>query len=71
MHRVSKDNTYNRFGTYFIDLCSTFGIHVFNGRLFNDKKGWITCTANKGNSIVDYMVASSSPFDSVLHFQVL
>lgn len=31
MPRVSKDNTCNRFGTYFIDLCCTYGIHVFNG----------------------------------------
>ena len=70
IHRESKDETYNRFGTYFVELCCTYGIHVFNGRLFNDKRGEITCTANNANSIVDYMVASSSLFDSILHFQV-
>ena len=53
MHRKSKDESYNRFGTFFIDLCCTYGIRVLNGRLFNDKNGEITCTANEGSSIVD------------------
>ena len=68
--RKSKDENYNRFGRSLIDLCCIYDIHVLNGRLFNDINGEITCTANEGSSIVDCMVASSSLFESILHFQV-
>ena len=33
---VSKDTEYNRFGLSFIELCCTYGVHVFNCRLFDD-----------------------------------
>ena len=66
----SKDENYNRFGRSLIDLCCIYDIHVLNGRLFNDINGEITCTVNEGSSIVDYMVASSLLFESILHFQV-
>ena len=32
--RKSKDETYNRFGISFLDICCTYNIHVLNGRLF-------------------------------------
>ena len=66
----SKDETYNRLGISLLDLCCTYNIHVLNGRLFEDTNGEITCVANNGSSIVDYMLASTAKFDSVLHFKV-
>ena len=53
--RQSKDDTCNRFGTSLVDLCCTHNVHVLNGRLFNDTAGEITCVANNGSSVVDYM----------------
>ena len=41
-----------------------------NGRLFNDTAGEITCVANNGSSVVDYMLASTSLFEYITHFQV-
>ena len=55
MSRTSKDTVCNNFGLSLIDLCCTFNIHIFNGRLFNDKNGEYTCFANNGASVVDYM----------------
>ncbi|MEW8546815.1 MAG: endonuclease/exonuclease/phosphatase family protein, partial [Candidatus Thiodiazotropha sp.] len=68
--RKSKDETYNRFGTSLIDLCCTYNIHTLNGRLFEDANGEITCVANNGRSVVDYMLASTSLFESFTYFRV-
>ena len=68
MPRNSKDETYNRFGISLLDLCCSINIHILNGRMFDDKNGEITCTSNNGSSVVDYMLASSSLFNSILHF---
>ena len=46
MPRLSKDTEFNRFGLSFIELCCTYSIHVFNGRLFDDIPGNYTCLAN-------------------------
>ena len=68
--RKSKDDTCNRFGTSLIDLCCAHNIHVLNGRLFDDSAGEITCVANSGRSVVDYMLASTTLFNSFTNFQV-
>ena len=47
-----------------------YNIHVLNGRLFEDVKGEITCVADAGRSVVDYMLASMSLFDSFTNFKV-
>ncbi|MCG8044707.1 MAG: endonuclease/exonuclease/phosphatase family protein [Candidatus Thiodiazotropha taylori] len=70
MQRHSKDETYNRFGISLLELCCIFNVHVLNGRLFDDKNGEITCVANNGSSIVDYILASTTLFDSFLNFQI-
>ena len=68
MQRRSKDETYNRFGISLLDLCCTHNIHVLNGRLFDDKNGEITCVANGGSSVVDYILASTTLFESFQQF---
>ena len=70
MPRQSKDETYNNFGISLLDLCCSFNIHVLNGRAFDDMNGEITCVANNGRSVVDYILASTSLFDSFSHFEV-
>ena len=53
-----------------MDICCPYNIHVLNGRLFDDTNGEITCVANNGSSVVDYMLASTSLFDSFSEFRV-
>ena len=48
----------------FIDLCCKHGILTLNGRMFDDKGGEIFCVANDGSSVVVYMSASTSLFNS-------
>ena len=66
----SKDETYNRFGISLLDLCYTHNIHVLNGRLFDDKNGEIMYVANGGRSVVDYILASTTLFESFQQFNV-
>ena len=63
-------NRFNRFGLSFIELCCTYSIHVFNGRLFDDIPGNYTCLANNGASVIDYMAATTSLFKYVTHFKI-
>ena len=65
-----KNFGFTLLGSSLIDLCCTHNIHVLNGRLFDDSAGEITCVANNGRSVVDYMLASTRLFTSFTHFQV-
>ena len=53
-----------------IELCCEYDVHMLNGRLFDDIEGNITCTANDGRSIVDYIIASSNLFELFSTFAV-
>ena len=54
MIRNSRDQTENAFGLSLIKLCKTYGIHILNGRLHDDKDGNFTCVTHNGASVVDY-----------------
>ena len=68
MERKSKDLCTNSFRVSLIQLCKTYAIHVFNGRLHQDQEGENTCIANEGASVVDYMIASTCLFNICLFF---
>lgn len=68
--RNNKDSVLNRFGSSLIELCCMHNLHMFNGRLFGDKGGNFTCTANDGHSVVDYCLGSTSLFSYVMDFYV-
>ena len=68
--RRLKDETQNNFGISLLDICCSFNIHVLNGRILGDRDGEITCVAKHGSSVEDYMIASSSLFDSISLFEV-
>ena len=70
MRRNNKDSQMNKFGSLRIDLYCTFDILMANGRLFDDKDGKFTCTANEGRSVVDYFLLSSPVFKHVSYFTV-
>ena len=44
-------------------ICKSYGLHFLNGRFSGDSHGSTTCIANKGFSVVDYMIADSAFFD--------
>ena len=56
--RKTKDNGSNNFGKKLIELCKEFGLFIVNGRTKSDYEGEITCTANRGKSVVDYFICS-------------
>ena len=65
-----KNGPINRYGRSLIDLCKKHEIHMLNGRSPNDPDGEFTFCAPTGQSVVDYIIISSSLFDYVRNFQV-
>ena len=61
-------NVYNRFGLSLINMRCENGIHMLNGRLYDDVDGNITYKSNEGKSLVDYIIASTSLFDKCTCF---
>jgi hypothetical protein len=47
----------------FLDLCSSSGLFILNGRITGNESGECTCFVNGGSSLVDYMVTSLALFD--------
>jgi hypothetical protein len=47
----------------FLDLCSSLGLFILNGRIIGDESGECTYFANGVSSLVDYMVISPALFD--------
>ena len=58
--RKSKDSTTNKFGVTLIELLKENDMFIMNGRSDSDRKGEITCVANRGKSVVDYVICSKS-----------
>jgi hypothetical protein len=54
-----------------VNLCCLFDIHILNGRFPSDKDGEFTCVSNDDSSVVDFMIASFSPFSYIKDFEVL
>jgi exonuclease III len=70
MCRQNKDRVTNNFGKSFLNMCGAFNIHILNGRFPNDQYGEFTCVANKGKSVVDYTIASTSLFHRIRNFEI-
>ena len=70
LERKSKDLCTNSFGLSLLQLCKTYAIHIFNGRLHQDQEGEFTCTANEGASVVDYIIASTCLFNICSFFEI-
>ena len=71
LKRFSADRTVNNFGKTLLDVCSTFNIHIMNGRCGNDiEKGDFTYIGNNGASLIDYIISSSVLFDYVIEFSI-
>ena len=69
--RKTRDpNFINTFGRQLVEFCKANNLYILNGRTGSDKKGNITCIANKGKTIVDYFIVSKNVFDLVTSFDI-
>jgi len=69
--RVSQDSVINKRGRQLLELCQQTGLRICNGRIGDDAGcGRITCTANEGKSVVDYVLATQHTFPYFHSFQV-
>ena len=68
--RNTRDTELNRFGKTLINLWCTYDIHLLNGRFPGDECGNFTCIANRGKSVVDYFIMSTTLFDRVIDFYI-
>ena len=69
VNRSSQDNTTNKYGERFLELCKNTGICIMNGRSFLDKGiGRNICD---GKSVVDYVVCSPEVLKCCSNFEVL
>ena len=69
-NRTSRDTVVNNFGLSLLSLCRTFDIHILNGRNDKDQYGEFTCETVRGRSVADYIIVSTTLFDSVIEYNV-
>ena len=54
-----------------MSICKSYGLHFLNGRLSGYSHGSTSCIANKGFSVIDYLIADSAFFEYVKDFSVM
>jgi exonuclease III len=54
----------------FLDLCTSAGLFILNGRTLVDISGEYTCLSNKGFSIVDYFLTTADQLEGVKRLEV-
>ncbi|CAC5411769.1 unnamed protein product [Mytilus coruscus] len=59
IRRVNQDNTLNTLGNKLLELCSSSGLRILNGRFLGDSLGYFTYICNTGFSTVDYATAKN------------
>ena len=69
--RSNSDTEINNYGKHLISVCKSYGLHFLNGRFSGGSHGSTTCIANKGFSVVDYMIADSAFFEYVKDFSAM
>ena len=70
LSRRSKDEKINNFGHSLLEMCCSFDMYIMNGRLFNDHDGNFTYFSTNGQSVIDYIIASTDLFSYVSYFSV-
>ena len=58
--RLSCDNKVNSYGKKLLQLCKAFNLQIANGSVPGDKLGSFTCYANRGASVVDYVICDQN-----------
>ena len=68
--RNSRDSAVNPRGNELLDMCKSLDLNIINGRRTGDLFGDFTCFKWNGNSVVDYLLTSSSILQNVPLFRV-
>ena len=68
--RENVDKEINNYGRDLISLCQSYGMHIVNGRVTGDEEGNITCVANGGRSVVDYILVNARFYNRISHIEV-
>ena len=61
----------NNFDRDLKSFCESYGMQILNGRVPGDKNGDITCVANGGRSVIDYMLVNTRLYSFIQHFKVI
>ena len=69
--RSSCDHITNSYGRKLHSLCKSFNLIVANGRAPGDRLGNFTCHANRGASVVDYIVSDQPIFKRIAKLSIL
>ena len=70
MPRENVDKEINNYGRDLISFGQSYDIHIVNGRVTGDERGNITCVANGGRSVVDYILVNTRFYNRVSHLEV-
>ena len=68
--RNSQDNAINSRGNDLLDMCRSLDLNIINGRKTGDLFDKYTCFKWNGNSLVDYLITSSSVLKKISIFEV-
>ena len=52
-------------------LCRSYGMHMLNGRKDGDREGNFMCIANRGRSVVDYVLVNTRIYYRINSFHVI
>ena len=70
MPRENVDKEINNYSCDLISFCQSYGMHIVNGRVTGDERGSITCVANGGRSVVDYILVNTKFYNRISHLEV-
>jgi hypothetical protein len=65
LERQNRDTVMAGWQREFLDLCTTTGLFILNGRTPRDISGEYTCLSNKGFSTVDYFLTTADQLEGV------
>ena len=68
--RISCDIKVNGYGKKLLQVCQAFNLKFANGAVPGDRQGNFTCHANRGASVVDYVICDHSLFNIVSRMTV-
>ncbi|KAL4221122.1 hypothetical protein ACF0H5_019381 [Mactra antiquata] len=71
LSRASCDKHCNNFGVKLLDLCKSYCLRIFNGRLGHDfGRGSYTYVSPQGASVIDYVLSKECYFNLIKEFYV-
>ena len=69
--RKNMDTFYNSYGSDLLNICTSSGLRILNGRTCGDTLGKFTCQEKNGCSTVDYALVHQSILSKIYTFRVI